>query len=547
MVKLDEGLHVAFPQLDEADIETLAGMAELCTFQDGEALVRAGQRLFPFYVIESGEVAIVDESGEAPRTIVVHGPREFTGDVSLLTQRPAVTSAYAKGTCRVYRVPAENLKRVIHEIPDLSDKLIEAFQMRRDALERSGFVGVRVFGSLGDPEVNVIREFFDKNKVPHTWVDADDPKARVALQSLGFSHEQTPVIACHLGAVASRPTVTQLATCIGLKRTIRPEPFDLVIVGAGPAGLAAAVYGASEGLDTLVLDSFGPGGQAGTSSRIENYMGFPAGITGADLANRAYLQALKFGAEFVAPVDVRSMTTEGDLHRLVLDDGQVVFARTVLVATGASYRRLPVTGCDRWEGAGIYYSCTSVHARSCRCGRAVVVGGGNSAGQAAMFLAEHTSGVSLVLRGGDLRKSMSDYLARRIERHSNIEVLRHVEVDAVDGGRTVTGVRLRSVRDGSTEERHCAGLFVFIGAQPRTHWLPESVAVDSKGFIFTGADAAISDRWPLANREPCTVETTCPGVFAAGDVRYGSTKRVAFAVGDGALAVTCAHRVLSGL
>lgn len=547
MVKLDEGLHVAFPQLDEADIETLAGMAELCTFQDGEALVRAGQRLFPFYVIESGEVAIVDESGDAPRTIVVHGPREFTGDVSLLTQRPAVTSAYAKGTCRVYRVAAENLKRVIHEIPDLSDKLIEAFQTRRDALERSGFVGVRVFGSLGDPEVNVIREFFDKNKVPHTWVDADDPKSQSALRSLGFGTDQTPVIACHLGAVASRPTVTQLATCIGLKRTIRPEPFDLVIVGAGPAGLAAAVYGASEGLDTMVLDSFGPGGQAGTSSRIENYMGFPAGITGADLANRAYLQALKFGAEFVAPVDVRSMTTEGDLHRLVLDDGQVVFARTVLVATGASYRRLPVTGCDRWEGAGIYYSCTSVHARSCRCGRAVVVGGGNSAGQAAMFLAEHTSGVSLVLRGGDLRKSMSDYLARRIERHSNIEVLRHVEVDAVDGGRTVTSIRLRGVRDGSTQELRCAGLFVFIGAQPRTHWLPESVAVDSKGFIFTGADAAISDRWPLTNREPCTVETTCPGVFAAGDVRYGSTKRVAFAVGDGALAVTCAHRVLSGL
>jgi thioredoxin reductase (NADPH) len=241
------------------------------------------------------------------------------------------------------------------------------------------------------------------------------------------------------------------------------------------------------------------------------------------------------------------MTGEGDLYRLELDDGQLVRGRTVLVATGASYQRLPVAGCERWEGAGIFYSCTSVHARSCKNGRAAVVGGGNSAGQAAMFLAEHTAGVALLLRGGDLRKSMSDYLARRIERHANIEVLRHVEVDAVEGGRTLAGIRLRDVRDGASRNLDCSAVFVFIGARPRTDWMPRSVAVDPKGFVLTGADAARSGRWPLADREPCTVETSCPGVFAAGDVRSGSTKRVAFAVGDGALAVTCAHRVLSGL
>jgi thioredoxin reductase (NADPH) len=339
--------------------------------------------------------------------------------------------------------------------------------------------------------------------------------------------------------------VTRLAECLGLKRQIRTEPFDLVIVGAGPAGLAAAVCGASEGLATIVLDRFGPGGQAGTSSRIENYMGFPAGLTGADLANRGYLQALKFGAELVAPVDVRSMTCEDRVHRLVLDDGQVVSGRTVLIATGATYQRLPVAGCERWEGAGIYYSCTSVHARSCRDGRAAVVGGGNSAGQAVMFLAEHTAGATLLLRGGDLRKSMSDYLARRIEGHRKIQVLRHVEVDAIEGDGAVTGLRLRHVQDGSAPKLECSALFVFIGAKPRTGWLPPSIAVDSKGFILTGADAARSDRWPLIDREPCTVETTCPGVFAAGDVRSGTTKRVAFAVGDGVLAVTCAHRVLA--
>ena len=345
----------------------------------------------------------------------------------------------------------------------------------------------------------------------------------------------------------ARPTVARLAECLGLKRPIRTEPFDLVIVGAGPAGLAAAVYGASEGLSTILLDRFGPGGQAGTSSRIENYMGFPAGLSGADLANRGYLQALKFGAEMVAPVEVRSMTSEDKLHRLTLDDGQVVSGRTVLIATGAAYQRLPVPGCEHWEGAGVFYSCTSVHARSCRDGRAAVVGGGNSAGQAAMYLAEHTAGATLLLRGGDIRKSMSDYLARRIERHANIEVLHHVEVDALEGDGSLSKIRLRDVGEGGTRMLDCTAVFVFIGARPRTDWLPPEVAVDPKGFIITGADAAQSGRWPLKDREPCVVETTLPGVFAAGDVRSNTTKRVAFAVGDGALAVTCAHRVLAEL
>jgi len=341
--------------------------------------------------------------------------------------------------------------------------------------------------------------------------------------------------------------VTRLAECIGLKRSIRSEPFDLVIVGAGPAGLAAAVYGASEGLETIVLDRFGPGGQAGTSSRIENYMGFPAGLSGADLANRGYLQALRFGAELVAPVEVRSMSSEGRMHRLELDDGQVVQGRTILVATGASYQRLPVADCESWEGVGLFYSCTSVHARSCRDGRAAVVGGGNSAGQAVMFLADHTAGATLLLRGDDIRKSMSEYLARRIEHHPKIEVLRNVEVESIHGDRTIDRLTLRDVREGSQREIDCSALFVFIGAKPRTDWMPPSIALDPKGFILTGAEAAQSNLWPLNDREPCIVETTCPGVFASGDVRSNTTKRVAFAVGDGALAVTCAHRVLAEL
>jgi thioredoxin reductase (NADPH) len=545
MLTVDYVHQVAFPKLSEEEMECLVPLAKVCTFEDGETIFAAGQRGLPFYVVESGEIAIVDESREKPITIVVHGPREFTGDVSLLTDRPAAISAYAKGACRAYCVSQVELRRVIQEIPDLSDKLLEAFQTRRLMLERSGFVGVRLFGHLGDPEVTVIREFFDKNKVPHTWIDAGDAEGQAALNALGVGADQLPFVSCNRGSRSPRPTVTRLAECLGLKRQISTEPFDLVIVGAGPAGLAAAVYGASEGLATLVLDRFGPGGQAGTSSRIENYMGFPAGLTGADLANRGYLQALKFGAELVAPVEVSSMTYENKMHRLVLDDGQVVLGRTVLIATGASYERLPVAGCERWDGAGIFYSCTTVHARSCKSGRAVVVGGGNSAGQAVMFLAEHTAGASILLRGSDLRKSMSDYLARRIERHPRIEIVRNAVVDAVLGDRTITRIRLRDVRGEGSRELDCAALFVFIGAKPRTGWLPSSIAVDSKGFILTGADAAKSELWPLSDREPCTVETTCPGVFAAGDVRSGSTKRVAFAVGDGALAVTCAHRVLA--
>jgi len=547
MATVDYIHHLAFPTLSDSDVEYLSGVATVCTFEDGELIYEAGQRGVPFYVVESGEIAIVDESADEPKIVVVHGPREFAGDVSLLTDRPTAIAAYARGAVRAYCVGQADLRRVIQEIPDLSDKLLEAFQTRRIMLERSGFVGVRVFGHLGDPDLTEIREFFDKNKVPHTWVDADETDGKAAMETLGIVRDQLPFVACNRGTRAPRPTVTRLAECLGLKRQIRTEPFDLVIVGAGPAGLAAAVYGASEGLSTIVLDRFGPGGQAGTSSRIENYMGFPAGLSGADLANRGYLQALKFGAELVAPVEVRSMTCEDRMHRLVLDDGQVVSGRTVLIATGATYQRLPVAGSERWDGAGVFYSCTSVHARSCKGGRAAVVGGGNSAGQAAMFLADQTEGATLLLRGGDIRKSMSDYLARRIERHEKIEVVRHVEIEAIEGDRTLRGVRIRDVRDGTTRHLDCPAVFVFIGAQPRTRWLPPSVAVDAKGFIVTGAEAANSDGWPLTDREPCAVETTCPGVFAAGDVRSNTTKRVAFAVGDGALAVTCAHRVLAGL
>ena len=272
--------HVAFPELSPSELETLSSLADLCSFEDGASVFQAGQRGVPLYVVESGAIVIVDESTEMSKEVARHGPRGFTGDVSLLTDRPAIISAYARGATRAFCVSPAELRRVIQEIPDLSDKLLEAFQARRFLLERAGFVGIRLFGSLGDPDVTVIREFFDKNKVPHTWIDSDDGDGQAAMLKLGVTPDQLPFVSCNRGTRAPRPTVTRLAECLGLKRPIRTEPFDLVIVGAGPAGLAAAVYGASEGLETIVLDRFGPGGQAGTSSRIENYMGFPAGLSG---------------------------------------------------------------------------------------------------------------------------------------------------------------------------------------------------------------------------------------------------------------------------
>jgi thioredoxin reductase (NADPH) len=360
---------------------------------------------------------------------------------------------------------------------------------------------------------------------------------------LNATREETPVIACHK-AVVRRPSLSKVAECLGISRQIDHALYDLVIVGAGPAGLAAAVYGASEGLSTLVIDRVGPGGQAGSSSKIENFIGFPAGVSGSDLANRGYLQALKFGAQFTAPVVVKSLecTRDGE-HRLQLCTGQTARARCVLIATGVSYRQLELDGSQRLEGAGVYYAATSVEARVCRGSTAIVVGGGNSAGQAAMYLAQHASRVKMLIRGDELAKGMSAYLSNRIRRHDRIDVLSNTEVDRVEGDESIRCVTIRNNRTGQTQTLDCSGLFIFIGATPHTDWLPDIVRLDDKGFVLTGSMLQADELWPL-ERAPCDLETTCPGVLAAGDVRSGTTKRCGFAVGDGSLAITCAHRYL---
>lgn len=536
----------AFPKLTDSEVEAIAAIGKSRRYRDGEHLYRAGDRDFSFFVIESGRVRVVEHSSGEERPVAVHTAGEFTGDVDMLTGRSAVVSIIADGDCSTIEIAARQIRRVLGEVPALSDKLLLAFRTRRQILEASGFMGLRVVGETDSRATLGIREFLYRNSVPHTFFDAETAEGAALLQRLDATPADTPVIACG-ERVERRPSLARIAECLGISREIPDETYDVLIVGAGPAGLAAAVYGGSEGLRTLLVDRVGPGGQAGQSSKIENYMGFPAGLSGAELANRGYLQALKFGAEFTAPVSVASLETAGDgTHRLALCTGQVVRARSVLIATGVAYRRLPVEHCERLEGAGVFYSATSVEARACREASAIVVGGGNSAGQAAMYLASQARRVLLLLRGGDLRKSMSDYLAKRLEQTANIEVCLHTEVDALYGDERLERVRLRENRDDATRDVDCAGLFIFVGAKPHTDWLPDRIALDERGFVLTGA--AIQDRadWP-ADRAPCALETTCPGVFAAGDVRSDTTKRCAFAAGDGALAITCVHQHLSTL
>jgi thioredoxin reductase (NADPH) len=469
----------------------------------------------------------------------------------MLTGRSAVVSAIANEAVEVYRLCATRLRRLLNECPLVSEMLLNAFLLRRKLLEETGFLGVRLVGNSNTHESSRLREFFYKNHVPHTFFDATSPEGLEQLSELNATNQPLPVVHCN-GHTVSNPSLTRVAECIGISRDVGGRLFDLLIVGAGPAGLSAAVYASSEGINTLVVDSVGPGGQAGSSSMIENFIGFPSGISGNELANRGYLQALKFGTQFSAPINVEAV--EQDMsgeHHLKLCTGQIARARCVLVATGVTYRQLDVPGCQRLEGAGVYYAATTVEARVCEYSTAVVVGGGNSAGQAAMFLAQNAESVKIVIRGDDLSKSMSAYLSKRVLNHPTIELITNSEIVCIHGRDHVEAVDIQNMKSGEIKTLRCAGMFTFIGASPNTQWLPTAVQLDEKGFVLTGSAIPISpegiaSNWPL-ERSPCDLETTVPGILAAGDVRAGTTKRCAFAVGDGALAVTCVHRYLNDL
>ncbi|HET6845326.1 MAG TPA: FAD-dependent oxidoreductase [Anaerolineales bacterium] len=537
--------RVAFPILDDVQVATLAKFGTRRTLSDGQLLFKAGARDYKFFVVERGAVEIVEHSSGEAKMVTVHEVHGFGGDVSLVTGRPALISAVARGDTEVFEIPPSDLRRIMGERPALGELLLRAFIARRELLVASDFQGLRVLGAGSSRDTFRIRDFLARNQVPFTWIDMDhDPQVGALLLSFGLTEADTPVVVFGSEPLLRNPSTRALADLVGVRRPLTQQVYDLVIVGGGPAGLAAAVYGSSEGLATVVVDATAPGGQAGTSSMIENYLGFPTGISGADLASRAILQAQKFGAQFSSPSQVVRLEFENDAPVVCLDDGQRVLTQCVLVATGADYRRLNVPGREQFEGLGVYYAATQTEAQLCRGSEVVVIGGGNSAGQAVMFLSEHTSRVLLLLREGSLRKSMSNYLAERIEGADNVEVLSDTQIVRMLGGQRLEAVEIMRGRSGESRTVLTPAVFTFIGAVPCTGWLPPEIETDSKGFIKTGRLVAISPYW-TPNREPFFLETSHPGIFAAGDVRLGSIKRVASAVGEGAMAVKFVHEYLS--
>jgi thioredoxin reductase (NADPH) len=536
---------VAFPKLNEAQMASL----ERCRhtrkrwFRDGEKLFEAGQRDCSFYVVKSGRVEVVDESGEGAKTVTVHEPGEFAGEVGQLSGRPSLVTGIARGDTEVYEVSPDALRELLNHHPEIGDTILQAFIARRHLLREKGdFTGLRVIGPHSSRDTFRVREFLAKNGVPFTWADTEaEPHVNELLRRFGVTESDLPVVAWGNKFSLKNPSSRQLAEVIGLRTPPGRKVYDLVIVGAGPAGLAAAVYGSSEGLATVVLERVAPGGQAGRSMRIENYLGFPTGITGGELAERAVIQANKFGAGLSVADQVTGLTFDDRCPVLHLDGGEKVTTKCLLIATGADYRMLSVEGCERFENRGVYYAATNVEAQMCRGSVVVVVGGGNSAGQAAVFLAGQVRKVYLVVRGDSLYKDMSEYLARRVEETPNIEVLLNTEVKRMEGDYSLGKVELVNNKTGEKRTINTSAVFSFIGAVPRTDWLPEEIEQDEKGFVRTGQ--AITAR-RSGKRPPFLLETSRPGVFAAGDVRSGSVKRVATAVGEGAMAVQFVHEFL---
>jgi thioredoxin reductase (NADPH) len=533
---------IAYPHLGATELEEVTAFGEPCTFIENEPLVSAGDYPFNSYVILSGRVRAVDVSTGERVVFVRYGAGYFTGDIDLLTRRPSIVSVEAETKVEAIRLAPKQLRHLFTRRPQLGEKFWKSYQRRRELLLKSKFRGLSIYGKKGDKATLEAVQLLFRNSVPHEWLDLSLDENRRKLEQLREDVQSYPVVAHGSRVLFEAPTRAQLADHLRLRRQLPHTVYDVLILGAGPAGLGAAVYAASEGLSSLVLDGLGPGGQAGSTSRIENYAGFPDGVSGRDLAHLIYLQALKFGADFHVPSTISSLErrTNG-LYRIRTIEGDYVLGKTVIIAAGVSYGLLDVEGLDRLRGSGVYYSATNIESRLCRSSTAHVVGGGNSAGQAAMFLSQSADQVSLLIRGPDLRK-MSSYLSERVLANPRIRIRYNTEVVGIEGIDQICGVHVREPNGEITEE-FTSGLFVFIGARPRTEFLPASILRNDQGFVLTGQEVASLPAWQEP-RPPCTVETSLPGVFAAGDCRSGSPKRVAFAIGDGATAVTSVHKFL---
>ncbi|HET7434627.1 MAG TPA: FAD-dependent oxidoreductase [Thermoanaerobaculia bacterium] len=538
-----------FPTLTPAQIARIAVHGQRRQVRPGEVLFDIGDGAVGFFVVVSGAVDMVRPTGSGEMLIVTHGPGSFGGESNMISGRPSLVRAEVSEAGEVIELDHAELLALVQTDAELSEILMRVFILRRVELIAQGFGDAVLLGSEHCSDTMRIKEFLTRNGHPYAYIDLDrDSDAQELIDRFAITEDDVPVVICRGETVLRNPTSQQIAECLGFNDSIdETHVRDVVIVGAGPAGLSAAVYGASEGLDVLVLDVSAPGGQAGSSSRIENYLGFPTGISGQELAARAYAQAQKFGAEILIAKSATHLACDGQPYAVHLADGPRIRARAVIIATGADYRKPALPGLAQFQGAGVFYAATPMEAQTCVGEDLVVVGGGNSAGQAAVFLAQTARRVYMLVRSEGLAETMSRYLVRRIEENPAIELRTQTELVALEGDGQLERVRWRDRRAGVEETHDVRHVFIMTGAVPNTGWLDRCVVLDEKGFIKTGPSLTPEDLaaagWPLA-RPPYLLETTLPGVFAVGDVRGGNIKRVASAVGEGSNAISFVHQVL---
>ncbi|WP_327293900.1 MULTISPECIES: FAD-dependent oxidoreductase [unclassified Streptomyces] len=543
----------AYPRLTPEQLDVLARRGERRRASAGEVLFREGRTCEEFLAVVSGLVEVVhDHGGADERTVAVHGPGRFLGELGLLEDQAAFDTAIVREPGEVLAVPVQRQRELIARDPVLGDLVLRAYLGRRQLLIGMG-AGFRILGSSFSPQTRQLREFAVRNRLPHRWTDLErDRESEALLRRFSIRPEETPVVIWQGQQVLRNPGPASLARLVGLPAPARDvTECQLLVVGAGPAGLASAVYGASDGFSTVIVDNLATGGQAASSARIENYLGFPSGISGGELMDRSVLQARKFGAQITLPLEAAGLAQRDGQCAVHFTDGTTIRARAVVLAQGVRYRRLRAPGVERLEGHSVFYAATLHEAQTCGTDPVAIVGGGNSAGQAALFLAEYASEVRLLVRSGFLDKDMSRYLVDQVERHPKIDVLLHSEVHRATGEDVLRSVEVRDTVTGRLGEIPARALFVFIGARPHTEWLASALALDSRGFVLTGTAAAAAAEtgpegpWAPLGRRPLMLETTQPGVFAAGDVRSGSVKRVASAAGEGAMAIRLLHEHLA--
>jgi thioredoxin reductase (NADPH) len=546
--------NIAHPKLNDQQLAMLEQVGTRRVVRRGELVIKAGQRNLGLTAVLQGELEVFESRDGKELILANPGPREFLGDVAMLMGTAALANSRGKAEeSEVLQVPADRLRQALAELPGVGEPIVQAFIMRRKRIMRDReFAGLRILTPKDSRDGRQLDDFLDKNHVPHRVIDFHTEEGHALAERLHLASHDLPALITANGMPLRHPSLREVARIAGLLKPLASDEdeeisCDLAIVGAGPAGLAAAVYAASEGLRTVVLEGYAPGGQAGSSSLIENFFGFPTGISGGELAFRAQLQAYRFGAKFSTPAQALSLTLNEGEHRATLrveGCNCALHAKCVIIATGANYHRLEAEGRETFECAGLYYAATAREGRLCAGSTVVVVGGGNSAGQAAMFLSEGAKKVLLVVRGDGLSKTMSTYLSRRVEAKENIEILANTEIRQMIGGKVLEAVELENTKTHERWMVQTPAVFSMIGAKPCTSWLPAEIEVDERGFIKTGSLVANLPVWKAMDRSPGPLETSWPGIFAAGDVRSGSVKRCAAAVGEGGMAVEGVHEVL---